>query len=83
MEFKDTMFLVVDDQNGAHIISFLISLFVAEVPTLNSIDFSVAIVDVFSFLAALIHQMYGHRFAMNQVFPHEHTVYWHFYLICD
>lgn len=81
--FKDTVSLVVDDQNGVHIIFFSIFLFVVEAPTLNSIDFEVGTIDAFFSPVILIHLMYGHRFAMNQVYPHEHIVYWHFYLICD
>lgn len=82
-KFKGTTSPVDDDQNGARIISSWTCLSVVVAPTLNWIGFADVTSDAFSFPVISIRPMFGHRFARNPVSLHAHTVYWHFYLICD
>lgn len=82
-QFKDKVSLVADDQSDAHTVSFWISLFVAAAPTPDSRGFVAVTNDASSFPAIWIRRTFVHRYVMNPVYPHAHTVYWHFSIICD
>lgn len=61
------------------ITSFYFVLFVILVPTLNLKGFVASTGGVISFLAILIHRMFGHRYEMSPMFLHGRNSYWHFW----